>query len=206
MKNPKLVKTTKSEAASLTRKVKAYWRKMETSWSALGRLVDQCLKKRVPEALGLTAEQWMEQTIPGSSRRAWRALRSIRALQGVPEEKLSQITEGNAQALTRLPEKERKDPAWINKAVNLPNEDFKEEVETLREKKTGIRRQEFITVHLSMPREVFDKWEAAVQKMARVCCIDLLGNEGRRLLVYERIAALVDGISEEALKNATEGA
>jgi hypothetical protein len=205
MKNPKIIEVSKSQAQKLTAKVCAHWKVLETSWFELGRLVDECLQKRVPAALGMNAQAWMAKCVPGSESKAWRALRVTRALKGVPEKEMRQLSEGNAVQLSRLPEKVRKSKEWVLKAKTLPNEEFREAADALIEKKTGIRREEMITLRLSMPRAIYDQFEAAVQKMARISNIDLLGNEGRRIMVYERMAALVNGLNEDTLKNAVEG-
>src|SRR5690348_10307622 len=127
-KPQRIIKATVEQAKRMTAEVRKEWKILETGWLRLGRLVDKCLKERVPEALGLTAHQWMEKNLPGSTSKAWRALRIVRAFEGVPDEKLAQVSEGNAYALTRLPEKERKSKEWVEKAATESNEDFREDV------------------------------------------------------------------------------
>lgn len=195
---------TKAEAASLTLEVSKTWQQMEKAWFRLGRLVDLCIERCVPQALGMNAHSWMEKYLPGSTAKVWRALRIHRALKGIPEKKLEQLTEGNAYDLSRLPEKERKSEKWVSRAIELPNEKFQEEVSSVLERK-GVQREEFVTLRISLPREVYDQVEQCVQKVARICELDIETVPGRRIMIWEYIAGIINGVSEETLFAAIQG-
>ena len=205
MKNPKLVLATKPQAEKMTAKVVAHVKAMETSWWELGRLVNDCLSQRVPAALGMNAHDWMAKVTQGSTSKAWRALRISRALQGVPQRDVKQLSEGNAFSLSRLPQKQRESREWVKKAVELPNEKFQDAVESHIEAKTGVRRQEFVSTRISLPRDIFEQWESAVKKMAGVLGIDIETNPGNRIQVYEAFAVLINLTPEEVLKSEVVG-
>jgi hypothetical protein len=197
---------TRAQAEDATKRVTAAWREMETDWWDFVRLVSDSLDKRVPAALGLTAQRWLEKTLPGGTSKLWRALRVARELKGVPEQRLRRLTEGNAWNLARLPESMRKSPGWIARATDMPNKDFAEEVKrTLVKNGIPGADEPFATLTVRLPQAVYDRWEAAVEKIARIFELDIEGTPGLRIQVYERLAELVHGISEEALKNAIEG-
>jgi hypothetical protein len=200
MKTKQIVPATKAQAEKLTAKVVAQWKSMERSWWALGKLVSECLEKRVPAALGMNARDWMEKNLPGSSSKAWRSLRIVRALTGIPEKEVKLLTESNAYALTRLPEKKRKSKDWIKKAVESPTKEFEEAVEAEREQRTGMKRESFVTLRLAMPQLVFEQWEEGIKRLARILELDIEGNEARRITCYEAIARLLIDTPEDALK------
>lgn len=205
MKNKQIEPATKAQAEKLTAKVVAQWRSMERSWWALGRLVNECLKKHVPAALGMNAHDWIGKNLPGSTSKAWRSLRIARALEGIPEKSVAQLTEGNAFALARLPEKKRKSKEWIEKAIKTPNEQFEQDVEAERTHTTGQPRETFLTLRMSMPKAVYDQWEAGIKRLADILGIDIEQNEGRRIMVYEAIARLLNDTPEDALKGEIVG-
>jgi hypothetical protein len=196
---------TKKQAEKMTAAVHEKWRSMETSWADLGRMVSECLDKEVPKALGLNAEAWMDRAIPGSKTKAWRALRSYRALKGVPKAKVEQLSEGNAVALSKLPEKERKSSKWVDKAIETPNEQFTEEVAVHVAEKSGVKRDPFVILKISLPLPIFKKWEESFEKMARIFDIDISHFEGRKILVYEHIAEMIDALQDDTIKNMVVG-
>jgi len=207
MRNPKTVSLSVRTAQWRTRAVIKQVRTTEIAWVRLGRMIDKCLRDNVPASLEMNAATWIEHVCNegGSSvQKGWRALRITRAFSSLSEKKIAQIPETNAYEMTHLPEKQRTSKEWLDKAQTLTKTRFKEEVDSALEKK-GIQRQEFITLRASMPRAVYEKFEQAIQKMAKVCGIDILESEGRRIMVYERIADLVLGINEDTLKTAVEG-
>jgi hypothetical protein len=205
MKNPKHISVSKQQAQKRTSKIIARLRGMERDWACLGKEISDCLRDNVPAALGMTAQAWMEATVPGSTTKAWRALRIHRALASLPQKKVLQLTEGNANALARLPEKQRKSKTWLKKAIDTPTEKFREEVATELAEKHGIKREEFISLRVSLPRSIFEKWEASFKKIAMIANIDIEQDDRKRIAVWEYLAAFIDGIPEETIKNVTEG-
>ena len=92
------------------------------------------------------------------------ALRSIRVLKGVPEEKPERIGERNAHMSTYLPEKERKSDVWLEKAATSPNRGFKREVEMSVQKQTGLPPEEFRAFSLALPKPVYESLCAAEER------------------------------------------
>lgn len=98
-----VVDASPKEARDLSAQAQEGAKTIETAWWKLARLVDICLKRHVPRALGLTAKQWLEKYLEGSVSDAFRKRRTLLQLEGVPEEKLHAMKQANAQQLCRLP-------------------------------------------------------------------------------------------------------
>jgi hypothetical protein len=102
---------------------------IKSNWLRLGTLIQRMSDSRAYEALGFPhMYAWMTARFRDSLSNVFSALRSVRALKGVPEETLKRIGERNAHMLTYMPEKERKSDEWLTKAATLPTKEFKQEV------------------------------------------------------------------------------
>jgi hypothetical protein len=78
---------------------------MKSGWLRLGILIEKMVKTRAFETLGFPSmHSWMTKRLGESISGAYSALRSVRALRGIPEAKLEKIGERNAHTLTRLPD------------------------------------------------------------------------------------------------------
>lgn len=178
---------TKSEAQALTQQVREQTKQLERGWWTLAKLIDTCISRRVPAALGLTAQAWMEENLQGSISDAWRKLRMARNLMGIPESELLRIPERNAYHLTRMPQEARKSQEWINKAVEMSVSDFQEAVEAALEKKTGQQREKFIIWRMRLPVAVAQRLDSAIREFAysegldieqtpalKIQCLDLM--------------------------------
>jgi hypothetical protein len=136
------------------------------------------------EVLGFPSVQaWMEARLGASVSNAFSALRSVRALKGVPQEQLERIGERNAHELTYVPEKERKSEEWLEKAATLPTKEFKQEVRKAIEKKTGLPSESFKTFSIALPEKVYESLCEAEKKLAGALCIDIEDKPGSRILV-----------------------
>src|SRR5450631_1524539 len=114
-------KATEAEAKTMDEEAIRIVRLMRSNWLRLGRLVQKIIDTQAFEALGFpNMHAWMNDRLGESMSSAFSALRSVRALRGVPEERLNQIGERNAHALSYLPEKVRKSDEWLDKAAKLP--------------------------------------------------------------------------------------
>ena len=136
---PKRIRVTAEEAKSRTVHIREVFVRMGKMWWELGAEVKRAIEDRVPEALGQSAHAWMESCFGDSWLKIYRAHRIMKALSGVEMEKLEKISEGNAYALARLPEKVRKSSEWIERATKLTNEKFREAADKFIERKTGIK-------------------------------------------------------------------
>src|ERR1019366_9747101 len=101
----KLKEITTQEAQKRTDRHKEDFAGLRKGWVRLAKDVAESVDLHVPAALGMTMDEWLEQTFQESRSNIKDQLRKLRALEGVPEEKLEQISPGNASQLTRLPEK-----------------------------------------------------------------------------------------------------
>jgi hypothetical protein len=154
-KQLRLAGASKKEALELSHQVQAAVKSIEKTWWQLARLVDTCLKRRVPAALGLNAKQWMDRYLEASLSTAFRRLRIFRELSGVSEEKIMAMPELNATQLCRLPERERKSEEWVEQATSLPAAEFREKVDSALEER-GIVREKFGDWHLKAPVDVIE--------------------------------------------------
>jgi hypothetical protein len=205
----KIKKATKQEAVKRTAERRKQWKSLETGWLALGRAVEQDVALHVPEALGTTFTAWLESTFDCSASKVFQAFRASKALKGIPEEKLNQITQANAVRMATLPEKERKSPEWVKKAVELPMNEFKSEVEAHIEKKTGIKKEKWHTFRVGLPKDVYDLVLEAEFKMAGILEVDISDTSknqaAARLTVWEAFAALINLTDESILKAEVQG-
>jgi hypothetical protein len=192
------IEASKKEAVELSADVQARVKSIEKSWWGLARLVDICLKRHVPAALGMNAKQWMEKYLEGSLSDAFRKLRIFRSLAGAPDEKIQEMPERNAYELCRLPEAQRKSPEWVDQATKLPVAQFKDRVDEALEKR-GIAREKFGDFYLKAPVDVIEELQAAEAKVAKILSLDIETRPGLRIQVWSAIAALVNTTEEKAL-------
>jgi hypothetical protein len=203
--NVRLKEASKDEAKTLTKTVQTKVKAIERGWWSLAKLVDTCLKRHVPAALGMNAHTWLHTYMEGSLSDAFRKLRIVRALAGVPEQKIVAMKERNAYELCRLPEKERKSAEWVNKATRLPVEEFKEEVAHVLEKK-GITREPMTDFYVRLTQSAHDNVvEPAMQKAARLLSIDLEQKPQLLVEVFEKICLFVLTTEDERFLIETEG-
>jgi hypothetical protein len=178
--------------------VQARVKSIEKSWWGLARVVDTCLKRHVPAALGMNAKQWMEKYLEGSLSDAFRKLRIFRALAGVPDDKIEEMPERNAYELCRLPEAQRKSLEWVDQATKLPVAQFRERVVEALEKR-GISQDKFGDFYLRAPVDVIEELRGAEAKVAKILSLDIETRPELRIQVWSAIAALVNTTEEKAL-------
>jgi hypothetical protein len=199
-------KATKAEAEAMDKEVVRIVGEIRSNWLRLGRLVQRFMETQAFEALGFpNVHAWMTSRLGESLSNAFSALRSVRALEGVPEEKLKRIGERNAHALTYLPEKERKSEEWLEKAATLPTKEFKQEVRTAIQKKIDLPPEGFKTFSILLPEKVYESMCAVEKKIAWVLTIDLDEKPGNRILVWEALAQWILLTDEETIKTQTQG-
>jgi hypothetical protein len=149
-------KATEAEAKAMEKEAVRIVSEMRTGWFRLGSLIRKIIDTQAYRALGYdTLDAWMKARLGESISSAFSALRSVRALEGVPEEKLKRIGERNAHVLTYLPAQECKSAEWIEKAATLPVKEFKQEVEIALEKKTGMASERLKTFSIALPEMVY---------------------------------------------------
>jgi hypothetical protein len=200
-------KATEAEAKAMEKEAIRIASDMRTGWLRLGSLIRKMIDSRACEALGYQSmDSWMNARLGQSISSAFSALRSVRALEGVPEEQLNRIGERNAHALTYLAAKERKSEEWIEKAATLPTKEFKQEVEIALEKKTGMAPERFKTFSIALPEKVYENMLAAEKKLARSIDLDIEEKPGNRIIVWEAFSQWILLTDEQTIKAQTEGA
>jgi hypothetical protein len=179
---------------------------VRAGWLRLGLVIERISRTEAFEALGFSSmHSWMEARLGESMASAYSALRSVRALRGVPEEKLQRIGERNAHMLAYLPEKERKSEEWLEKAAILPTKEFKHDAQVFLERKTGIQPEGFKTFSIALPTAVFENMCEAERKLAWSLGIDLETSPGSRIQVWEAWTQWILQTDEETIKAHTEG-
>jgi hypothetical protein len=200
------LKATEAEAKVMDKEVTLIVGQMKSNWLRLGGLIQQFIDTQAFEVLGFpNMHAWMTTRLGESMSSAFSSLRSVRALRGVPEEKLSQIGERNANALTYLPVKERKSEKWLQKAATLPIKEFKQEVQIALQKKTGMATERFKTFSIALPEAVYEDICAAERKLARTLRIDIENRPGNRIQVWEALAQWILLTDEETIQVQAEG-
>jgi len=208
-KHPKigLPKATQAEARAMDKEVVRIVAETRSNWLRLGRLVEEVMKTHAWEVLGFpNVHSWMAARMGESLSSVYSALRSVRMLEGVPEETLRRIGERNAHALTHLSKKERRSDEWIEKATTLPTKEFKQEVQIALEQKTGLRRERFKTWSVALPEKVYEDMCVAEKKLARSLRLDIEDTPGNRITVWEAFAQWILQTDEETIRIQTEGA
>jgi hypothetical protein len=199
-------KATRAEAEAMDNDVVRIVGEIKSHWLRLGRLIQRFMETQAFEPLGFpNMHAWMIARLGESLSNAYSAARSVRALQGVPEEKLKLIGERNAHMLTCLPEKERKSKEWLEKAANLPTKDFKHQVQTFKQQKTGLPPENFRTFSIALPEAVYQNMLEAERKLARSLDIDIETKPGSRIQVWEAFTQWILQADEETIKAHTEG-
>ena len=199
---------TKAQALARTKKHRQDLLGLKKGWLTLGRAVAKSIDLGVPAVLGMGMVDWVNDTFEVSASHIFRVLQNFKALKGVSTSQLEQMPEGSAHQLTRLPEKERKSPAMIQKAITMKPAEFKKVVDEARQK-NGYPPEEWATYARRIPKAIYDSMLEAEAKIARLLQVDIAEACEKRtanlILVVEAIAVLVNGTDESRLKIEIEG-
>lgn len=197
---------TKAEAEAMDDQVIRILGEIRSNWLRLGRLVQDFRETRAFEPLGFpNFHAWMKERLGESLSSAFSALRSVCALEGVPEEKLKRIGERNAHMLTYLAEKDRRSDEWIEKAAILPTKDFNRVVRAALEKKAGLPQEKFKTWSIALPEAVYESMIEAEKKLASSLGIDIETKPGNRIQVWEAFAQWILQTDGQTIRTQTEG-
>lgn len=197
---------TKKEALARTAEIKREVGTAKKMRIRILRTIAASVDRREYEIAGFEdLGTWLEHVgIETSVSHFLRLLHNIRALKHVTDAQLEAMPEGNAHTLARLPEKTRRDPKMIERAVSEKPAEFKARVGgTAKETPEGWK-----TFALLVPEGVYGRLREAEAKIARILELDLSDEEKRpsRLIsVWEAIAQLVNDTDESRLKLEIEG-
>jgi hypothetical protein len=199
-------KATKAGAEAMYKEAVRIVGEIRSNWFRLGSLIQRMMDTHAYEALGFpNMHSWMTARLGESLSTAYSAVRSVRALKGVNEEKLKHIGERNAHMLTYLSEKDRKSDEWIEKAATLPTKDFNRVVRAAFEKKTGLPQERFKTWSIALPEAVYESMCEAEKKLAWSLGIDIEAKPGNRIQVWEALSQWILQTDEQTIKVQTEG-
>lgn len=203
---------TEREAKALTASVQTIFKSMGAAWFELGRIVSDCLDRQVPHAYGLAvqgkamnAADWMELCFPSSVPKIYRALRIAKVLKALPESQVQKLSEGNAYNLTRLPEKLRTDEKWIERAVELGNEEFSDAVDEALGGKASGAKDKYVTMFPKMPEALQELFDGTEEKLARVLELDIATKPGLKPILWERAITLLFQTGDNVLREAFVG-
>jgi len=201
----KLKIATEAEARAMDDEVVRILGEMKCGWLRLGLLIQKMIDTQAFVALGFPSmHSWMTARLGGSMSNAFAALKTVRALSGVPESQLESIGTRNAQVLIRLPEKERKSEEWIKKASMLPERELRAEVDAAIERKTGMPKERFRYWGEAVPESLAQKLDEMLAKICNVLELDLTETKGR-IAALEALAATILNTPDEILRTETEG-
>lgn len=192
---------TRKEAESLDREVSLVLGEMKCKWLRLGTLVKRVIDSQAFAALGFkTWTEWLRDRVGQgeSMTTTLDALRCVRELAKVPEEKKKQMGVRNALMLTRLPKKLRTEDVWVDRAIKLKSEEMKDEVDVVMEKREG-KPEAFRTWSLRVPDGVLQELRDAESKIAGLLGLDIVASPASRITVWSRIATLVNTTEKEHL-------
>lgn len=199
-------KVTEVEAKAMDKEAVRIATEMRSGWFRLGSLISKISDTRAYEVLGFpTLSSWVTARLGESMSSAFSAMRSVRALDGVSEGTLQRIGERNANALTYLPAKERRSEEWLEKAATLPTKEFKQQVRTALEQRTGLPTEGFKTFSVALPESVYKGMREAERKLAHSLGIDIVNTPGNRITVWEAFTQWILQTDEQTIKQQTEG-
>lgn len=187
----------KSEAVTLSREVEQQVKELSVRGMRLARLLDDCRRKGVHEALGMNWEAWVTKYCGYSLSNVRRKLQISRGFEGVPTKELLLLKEDNAYAALSLPVGERTKQKWLELAANMPTEAFRDAVSHFHGK-NGSGPEEFATFSLRAPTGIIASLKEAEAKVGRMLQVDVELPSGR-IAAWEAIAALVNTSEPEHL-------
>ena len=156
------------EAANITRSLQDEYLGLQNRWVELARRVQLALDRRVPAAMGMGVREWLHKTFNRDSHYLEKQMDNLRALQGVPEEILGQISDMNAEQLVRLPEADRRKPEILKAAVELADKptEFREMVTGIRKAKYGLEPEKWTSLVRPLPSDLVQRWEVQEKRIA----------------------------------------
>lgn len=191
---------SKTGAVRITAAIDARVAANERDRLSIGRLVLDALHRKVHVALSMTAKEWMLQRFGRGAAQAWRWRQVAKDLKALPESTLRKLKEGNAFALSRLPEQERTKAAWVKDALETPNVIFAEQVDKHIEKVTQIKRDRLVPCTFKLKEQVAKLLEMQIKRIADANDWDLELHPHFRADCFEVMVVLVSQATDNELK------
>ena len=201
----------KNKAQAMSKEASILVQRANADLWELADHVEKCLAMDVHGALGLTRKEWMVKYLNGSVSDTYAKLKLARKLKELAPKDRKQLSIRNAQALTRLTEKERKSDSWVKKAKELPDREFVPMVQAHLEKKSTAYKDPLRTYAIMLSKSVFGVLEDAELRIAKIMGLELLPDEslptqdryvdrGKREHVWEQMAKLINYASDDILR------
>jgi hypothetical protein len=179
---------TEREAREATEAIRSHFDSFSTSYWKLGLAVKEGLDRQFAKALDMNVREWMVTCVRGKGQsipKIYRAIKIVAALPGLSPDDLSKLSEGNAYALTQLPESKRKDADWLEKAKTMGNAEFEEAVD----KELGVEPDKsWFVAFPKLPLSVKPIFQEVEKKLAEeVFQFDVENDPGKRVGMWEKI-------------------
>lgn len=202
----RVVAMTEREAKAATAAIRALFHSMQHHWYDLGTQVKTGLDRSAPVALGMNGLDWMRQMFGERLSKVHRALRIARALERLPQEKVRELTEGNAYQLTRLPESMRNSEEWLVAAMGTENDEFADKAQEALEAKGHPKKEKFTNQFPRMPITFKPLLDEVEKKLAEVMELDLeLKPQEVRFQIWERAVLMLHNTPVEFLQQELVG-
>ena len=185
---------TPAQAKARSAAIKRMVREADRSWIAIAQRLIEGRHALDYRALGFAnVKDWLAEQLDGamSVPDAFKKMRILEKLPFLSDSKILEIPSRNADQLTRLPEKERKKPEWVAKAKAASVDAFREEVQAFVEKRTGMKRDVYVTFSRRVTEAAFNHFELAIAEFARAEGIDLEHQPEKISEVLDLMAAMI---------------
>ena len=120
-------------AQEIDRRIREIGNFVKTSFIEIGVLAceaeDKALHSFLCDEAGSpyrTHDEWLTKALPYCRSSAYQAKRLIRCLSDISLGELAEIPRGNLEILKFVPESERRDPLWVEKAKTLNHDAFRD--------------------------------------------------------------------------------
>lgn len=212
VKSQRVQKASKQEAEALTKKAALAWQTAARSRYSAVKLIITCLRRRVPEAMGMSALVWATKHLrDNGDKKITRLLKIARGLAELPD-KTAEIMvgrEGNAYEFARLPADIRSKPEWQKRAITEKVEVFHAAVQHRLKPSSGAKKEDpFLKFSVSLPGDVYDSMVEAEKHCAQALDFDMTDESkvaGFRIAIWERIAKLICDSAESDLREQLGG-
>lgn len=196
---------TRQEAEQITRQLRKDFNSARKANVQLGMDICAAIEKKVPGKLGMKMRDWLRDTFKESPAKLYALIQTTEKLRGIPVRELEEIPATSAPVLAKLPEPKRHSPGWVKKAQSLPVNDFKEAVAVELERAHGVPREQYRRFDMVVTKDILEEMLEAEKKVARLHSLDIEMKPELRMVVWSRIAALINTTEEALLMQEMEG-
>lgn len=191
------------EARKFTRDLQEDSKQLTKSLLSLAARAHEGMKRGVPEAMDMTAREWMRYTFKESVAKIYRSMKIYKDLKQLPPSEVVEIaenSEGNAYDLARLPESLRSEKKWVKDAKELPNKEFHEKVvKTLTDRSiTPDEPEEWI--RFKWPVTVIESAHEMERRVARALGIDIEASPGNIRNVWEQVIQHINSLEDSDIR------